>query len=195
MTSKQRRIVPYALLVLVIVAAAVSFVFANRPMVVKRPSLGGPPSRTRRQVNLVGRTAPAFTAVDLQGRDAGTAALRGRVVVLSVWATWCQPCVEELPRVEREIWQRYRPDVAVVAVARREDAAKIRAFNQRAKLTFALVEDPRGSISRRFGGDYSIPRTYVIDRAGVIVHQTIGYGDQSFADLVAAVDRAVAQRR
>src|SRR5207244_1817476 len=84
------------------------------------------------------------------GHDTGTASLRGRVVVLNVWATWCQPCVEELPRVEREIWQRFRPEVVVIAVARGEDAAKIREFNARANLTFALVADPTRHISQAF---------------------------------------------
>ncbi|MFP5245722.1 MAG: TlpA disulfide reductase family protein, partial [Thermoanaerobaculia bacterium] len=89
---------------------------------------------------------------------------RVKVVVLNVWATWCPPCREELPRLEQEIWQRFRQDVAVVAVAREEDAAKLREFNKKANLTFSLVPDPRGSITHRYGGKDVIPRTYVITR-------------------------------
>lgn len=188
-----RRSVFYALLAVVAVAAFASYVLANRQVVVERPSLGGPPLPERRHENLVGQTVPEFTALDQHGQDAGTAALRGRVAVLNVWATWCQPCREELPRVEREIWQRFRPEVAVVAVARNESAAKLRAFNESAKLTFALVADPKGSISNHFGGNDAIPRTYVIDRKGVIVYQTIGYSEKEFGDVVAAVQRAMAQ--
>jgi len=107
-----------------------------------------------------------------------------------VWATWCQPCVEELPRLEREVWQRLQPDVAVVAVGLGENAAKIRRFNEQHKLTFALVEDPRSRITRRYGGKGPIPRTFVIDRTGKIVHQSMGYGEKGFAELVAAVEKA-----
>lgn len=61
-------------------------------------------------------------------------------------------------------------------------------------LTFSLVEDPKQKIARQFGGDDMIPRTYVIDRSGVVVHQAIGYGEGEFADLVSVVERAVARR-
>jgi peroxiredoxin len=184
-----------AVLFALVVAVAISSWWASRrELVVERPSLGGPPPNAHPQVSLVGRAAPAFEAADLNGRAVGTTALRGRVAVLNVWATWCQPCVEELPRLEREVWQRFQPHVAVVGVAQGEDAAKVREYNRHAMLTFALVEDPDGAIARCYGGEGMIPRTYVIDRNGVVVHQTIGYGDRSFLDLVSAVERAVAQR-
>lgn len=198
---RTRRFAPYAVLGLVAVAVALaSYVVANRQVIVERPALGGPPSsnprpKARRHptLKLVGRAAPAFSARDLQGQAVGTTALRGRVVVLNMWATWCQPCREELPRVERDIWQRFRPDVAVVAVAEHEDAAKVRAFNQRANLTFALVPDPKGSVGHLYSGN-AIPRTYVIDRSGVVVHEAIGYDEKSFGEVIAAVQRAVARR-
>ena len=142
----------------------------------------------------MGRWVPEFAAVDQNGQRVATAALRGRVAVINVWATWCQPCLAELPRVEREIWQRFQRDVTVIAVARGESAAKIRDFNRTMNLTFSLVGDPRQKITRQFGGDDMIPRTYVIDRSGVVVHQAIGYGDRGFAELVSAVERAVAPR-
>lgn len=188
-----RRLFVYASVAVVILAAA-TYWLSKRELVVERPSLGGPPPQARQHENLVGRAAPTFSALDLSGQPAGTRALRGRIIVLNVWATWCLPCRDEMPRLEREVWQRFKPEVAVVAVARGEPSAKILAFNQQAKLTFSLVEDPKSNIARSFGGDDMIPRTYVIDRSGVIVYQTIAYGEKSFANLVSAVDRAVAQR-
>ena len=198
--TRARRFAPYAVLGLVAVAVALaSYVVANRQVVVERPTLGGPPpsnprpkARRHPTLNLVGRAAPAFSAHDLQGQAVGTTALRGRVVVLNMWATWCQPCREELPRVERDIWQRFRQDVAVVAVAEHEDAAKVRVFNQRANLTFALVPDPKGSVGHLYSGN-AIPRTYVIDRRGVVVYQALGYDEQTFGELLAAVQRAIAK--
>ncbi|HSP14579.1 MAG TPA: TlpA disulfide reductase family protein [Thermoanaerobaculia bacterium] len=190
-----RRLVLVISLVLILAAAVGTYWIAHRTMVVGRAMIGGPPpGAVLHHEDLVGRAAPDFTAIDLSGHRTGTAVLRGRVVIVDVWATWCRPCVEELPRVERELWQRFQPELAVVAIARKENALTVRKFNRHANLTFALVADPGGDISRRFGGDDAIPRTYVINRSGVIVHQTIGYGTKSFDDLVSAVQSTLARR-
>jgi peroxiredoxin len=189
-----RRVLIYGFLASLVMLAAVAYWLSQRELVVERPMLGGPPPTARKHQNLVGRRLPTFAAVDQNGRRVATAALRGQVVVINVWATWCQPCVAELPRIEREIWQRFQSRVTVIAVARGESDDKIREFNRRMKLTFSLVEDPRQKIARQFGGDDMIPRTYVIDRSGVVVHQAIGYGESEFGKLVSVVERAVSQR-
>ena len=188
-----RRTIVVAALAAVALAAA-AYWSSHREMVVERPSLGGPPpiGRPHDHQNLVGRRMPSFSGVDQNGQAIGTDALRGQVVVVNVWATWCRPCVEELPRFEREVWAPFRPRVTVIAVAGGESADDIKKFNDQAKLTFPLLEDPKGRIARRFGGDDLIPRTYVIDRSGVIVHQTLGYSDANFREILAAVEHAMA---
>ena len=194
-----RKPVILVLAVIVVAVAAASFWMARRPVVVERPGADGPPGPLGLPEgapppikDFVGSKAPDFEGVDLQGRAVSSAALRGRVVVLNVWATWCGPCQLELPRLEREVWQRFQPNVAVVAAARAEDTAKIRKYNEQAKLTFSLVEDPDVKISRAYG-DGPIPRTYVIDRNGTVVYQVLGYGETEFPKLVAAVEKAIAQ--
>lgn len=168
---------------------------ATHTITIGRPSLGGPPPPPGgkvfvRPADLLNHAVPSFSATDLDGHPISTAALRGRVFVVDVWATWCHPCIDELPRLEREVWQPHRQDVTVVAVAERQDAGIVAKFNQQAKLTFPLVADPDSKITRLFPGN-SIPRTYVVDRSGRIVHQSIGYGPQAFGDLVAAVEQAI----
>lgn len=191
----RRIVIPTALLILL--ATGLTYWMSHRSLVVERASIGSPPSRMRmrttKHANLVGQPVPYFTAMDQRGQSVGSASQRGKVVVVNIWATWCQPCREELPRVEREIWQRFRPDVAVVAIAGGEAVARIDEFSRTTQLTFSLVADPRSEIARRFGGDDAIPRTYVIDRSGTIVYQALGYGEAPFAPLVTAVERAVAQ--
>ena len=185
-----------AALVLVLAAVVALQIRARRPMVIARPSLGGPPpSRKVPQLpKLLGKPAATFAARDVSGQPVGTDASRGRVMVVNIWATWCRPCVDEMPQLEQEIWQRFQPDVALIAVATGENARKVRAFRERAKVTFPLVPDPRDEITRRFGGHGLIPRTYVINRSGVIVYETFGYSGHSVADLAAAVEKAVAER-
>ena len=176
-----------------ILTAGIAREAAQRTMVVERARLGEPPRPAPKAEDLVGSQAPAFTADDLNGKRVGIPESRGRVVVVSIWATWCPPCVEELPRVEREIWQRFRSDVTVIAVARGERRDRVLAFNERAKLTFSLVPDPGARITSGFGPGV-IPRTYVVGRSGRIVYQEIGYNASAFPRLVAAVERAVASR-
>jgi peroxiredoxin len=190
-----RRIVIYASLIVALAVGVIAYWLGNRTLTVERASIGAPPGMpVFHHENLVGRKAPWFAAVDRNGQPIGTASLRGRVVVVNVWATWCRPCREEMPRIEREVWQRFRPDVAVVAFAQGEGLAIVEEFNRHANLTFALVPDPRSEVARRFGGDDAIPRTYVIDRSGTIVYQALGYGEKGFAEVVSAVQRAVAEK-
>ena len=119
----------------------------------------------------------------------GAESLRGRVIVVSIWATWCKPCRSELPRIEKEILEPHRNDVAVVAFARGETAERVRDFNRSANLTLTMVADPQKQITRRFGGDAPIPRTFVVNRDGVIVYQGLGYSEKRFKALEDAVER------
>ncbi|HEV8660301.1 MAG TPA: TlpA disulfide reductase family protein [Thermoanaerobaculia bacterium] len=176
------------------IAAVVMYHLATRKIVIERPMLGERPPQAPAPEILIGRSLPTFAAVDQNGRPAGTEALVGRVVVINMFATWCRPCKEELPRLEREVWRRFEPQVSVVALALGEGAGSVREFNRRTNLTFALVADPNGDIARRFSRDNMIPRTYVISRSGVIVYQTIGYDETSFSKLVSAVQHAIEKR-
>ena len=186
-----KRITLYAVLVIVVIVAGVAIWLRlmQRPAAV----LNAPPVQPHVQ-DLAGQEAPPFSAVDLHGQLIESSHLRGKVIVLNIWATWCGPCVEEMPRIEREIWQRFRPDVQVVAAAASENAAKVAEFNRHMNLTFPLVPDENREIATYYGGRDVIPRIYVIDRTGHIVHQTRGYGEEEFAGMVSAVERAVAAR-
>ena len=102
--------------------------------------------------------------------------------------------MEELPRIEREIWQQYRPTVVVLGVARGEGVSTLRPFAVQALLTYSVVPDAGRSITRLFGADSSIPRTYVVGRNGTIVYQTLGYMPGDFERLVAAIRNEVERK-
>ena len=188
-----RRTVLYILLIVIAAVAITMYWMAHRSFVVKRAMIGSPPPRIQPHESLIGRMAPDFAGVDQDGRAVSTASLRGQVVMLNVWATWCKPCVEELPRIEKEIWRRFQPRVVVVGVALGEPPASVRDFNRRRQLTFPLVADPDSKISRRFGADHQIPQTFVIGRSGVIAYETVGYDATHFDRLASAVERAIEQ--
>jgi thiol-disulfide isomerase/thioredoxin len=91
--------------------------------------------------------------------------LRGHVVVLNFWATWCVPCIEEVPSLVE--LQRRLPQVTVVAISQDEDASPYRQFLTDNHVDFQTVRDPSGRIPRLYG-TVKIPETYIIDQQGIL---------------------------
>jgi cytochrome c biogenesis protein CcmG/thiol:disulfide interchange protein DsbE len=117
---------------------------------------------------LVGRPAAPFVLRTFDGRDLSLASLRGRVVVLNFWASWCYPaCYEEAPALERS-WRAYRDrEVSVVGVAIQDQPDAARKFIADFSLSFPNASDPDGKVSVDYGV-YGVPETFFIDRAGRI---------------------------
>ena len=115
---------------------------------------------------------PDFTFTD-QGREQRLADLRGHVVVLNFWATWCPPCVAEMPSLER-IHQRFSGrGLVVLGVSVDADKAEYENFLRTYKITFPNYRDPGKSIATRYG-TFMYPETYIIDRQGRLVRKIIG---------------------
>ncbi len=121
----------------------------------------------------LGRSAPEFTlndgqhAVDLQ-------ALRGQVVLLNFWATWCAPCIAEMPSLEA--MQQELPQVKVVAVDTDDDIANYRTYLQRRPVPFLTVFDAAGRSNLMYG-TFRFPESYLIDKHGVIRRKFISSQD------------------
>ena len=128
----------------------------------------------------VGQRAPQFSVTTIDGERLSLRDLRGKIVLLNFFATWCGPCMAELPRVEKEIWRRYRgPDFIVLAVGREHTAKELIAFNRKKGFTFRIAPDPKREIYAEYA-DKFIPRTYLIDRRGRIAYQSVGFSDEEF---------------
>jgi peroxiredoxin len=124
-----------------------------------------------------GRTpslAPDFAVVDLSGKTVRLSALRGRVVVVNVWATWCPPCREEMPSMERLYRQLAGPDFELLAVSEDEGGLEgVRRFAKDMGVTFPVLWDPERQVGSRFGV-WGYPETFIIDRNGYVVERVIG---------------------
>jgi cytochrome c biogenesis protein CcmG/thiol:disulfide interchange protein DsbE len=117
--------------------------------------------------------APDFSVITFSGQTLRLSELRGQVVVLNFWASWCLPCREEAPVLE-QIWQQYGArGVTVIGIAWSDIESDSLAFMQEFDLSYANAPDT----GTRIGDDYSIravPETYIIDRDGSITHRLIG---------------------
>jgi len=130
--------------------------------------------------------APAFDLPRLDGEgDVTLSSLRGRVVVLNLWASWCGPCRLEAPTLE-SLWEQYRHrGVVLIGVDHKDARSAALAFDRRFGITYTTVFDPAGTLAAMFGAA-GIPTTFVINRQGIIVYMVgvvwwswVGYAHQT----------------
>jgi len=126
----------------------------------------------------LGYPAPDFALRDLQGRVHSLSQQRGKIVFLNLWATWCPPCREEMPSMEKLYRQLAGPDFTMLAVSEDTDHAAVEAFVREMRLSFPVLLDAAGNLPHRLGIT-GYPETFVIDRQGNIVRHFVGPYDWS----------------
>jgi len=118
----------------------------------------------------VNKVAPSFSISD-GAASADLSKLRGKVVLLNFWASWCAPCIEEIPSLEE--LQRRMPEVSVVAISTDEDQTAYKRFLSEHHVSLHTVWDGKQSVNPLYG-TYRYPETYVIDRNGMLRRKFIG---------------------
>lgn len=124
-------------------------------------------------VVVVGDTAPSFTLTADSGRTVSRGSFGGKLLVLNFWATWCPPCLDELPSLNQ--FQKTFADsgVVVLGVSVDQNARAYQAFLQRVNPAFLTARDPEARLSSQYG-TFQYPETYIIDRDGKVVEKVIG---------------------
>jgi peroxiredoxin len=134
------------------------------------------PVAVRNGVKL-GELAPNFQLRDLDGHLVTLSELRGKVVLLNFWATWCGPCRVEMPAMEQLYRMFSRKDFEILAVSiDAQGEAVTRPFQQEYHLTFPILHDSDYRVGLMYGAR-SLPMTFLVDRQGVVRHQIFGARD------------------
>ncbi len=120
---------------------------------------------------LVDRPAPEFSVQD-SGRTVALKELRGKVVVLNFWATWCPPCVDELPSLVA-MQARMKDQVTVFAISMDDDEDAYRQFLAEHKVDLLTIRDPRRQSALLYG-TVKYPESYIIDSNGIVRRKYVG---------------------
>ena len=140
-----------------------------------------------------GDMAPDFTVEMFDGYRLTLSDLRGKVVLLNFWATWCPPCRQELARVQTDVLDRFvGEDFFFLPVARGENRETVGAFRQKQGYLFPMGLDPEQSIYGRYASNY-IPRNFLIGRDGRIMLASVGYDPDEFGELMLAIEQTLNQ--
>jgi cytochrome c-type biogenesis protein len=129
-----------------------------------------PPARVE-----VGLEAPSYAARNLGGDSVSLALLRGKPVLLNVWATWCLPCKEEIPYLESLHAKHAAQGLQIVGVSvdARGEESKITEFAKDFRMTYPIWRDPDERVNSRFLA-IGVPSTYLIDRDGILRWKHLG---------------------
>jgi peroxiredoxin len=124
----------------------------------------------------VGEAAPDFNLPLLGDGTVTLRNFRHQVVVLNFWATWCPPCVEEAPGLEKFAEQMRDQGVTVIGVSVDQDGDSLQKFVSNAHLSFPVARDPHRAVSALYG-TFKFPETYIIDQEGRVAEKVIGATD------------------
>ena len=141
-----------------------------------------------------GKAAPSFTLQDLNGKTVSLSDFKGKVIVLDFWATWCPPCVMEIPHFI-ELYDQYKDQgFEMVGISLdHQGISVVKSFVRKYQVNYTILMTD-GRVDKAYGGIPGIPTTFVIDAAGNIRQKYVGYRDKAVfeADIKALLAEAKA---
>ncbi len=121
----------------------------------------------------VGRIPPDFSLVDMKGKTWKLSDLKGQVVFVNFWATWCPPCRSEMPSMQKLHVSMPEGKFKMLTILYNDKPETAAAYADQLKLTFPILLDPDGKIGKAYGLT-GVPETYIVDKEGVLRHKILG---------------------
>lgn len=139
-----------------------------------------------------GQQMPVFTIVNDNGTQVLSSSLKGKVILVNFFATWCPPCQKELAEIQKTLWPKYKDnkDFVLLVIGREHTDAELQKYNEKKGFTFPLYPDKNRAIYGAFAKNL-IPRSYLVDKTGKVVYVTKGYSDEDFAELMKKIEAAL----
>ena len=125
------------------------------------------------KVATIGQPAPDFTLKDSNGKTWTLSALKGQVVFVNFWATWCPPCREEMPSMQQLHDTQPKDKFKMLAILSKDDPALADAFVRKLRITIPILNDHNNVTGQNYGLT-GLPETYIIDKQGVLREKFIG---------------------
>ena len=162
-------------------------------LVLRFQKTGNPQQEINQFKPEAGYLAPRFTLRNLKGNLEGLDDHAGKVIVVNFWATWCAPCVEEMPSFET-LYRRFRSQgLTVLAVSLdKGGSSKVQEFVDKHKLSFPVLMDSEG-VAEKLYPSFTIPVTYVIDKQGRVAARVDGAKDWQSPETFKAVEYLLTQ--
>ena len=129
----------------------------------------------------VGDKSPAFSCTTIDGQPFDLSSMKGRIVMINFFATWCGPCNSELPVLQKNIWEKYKNNksFSLIILGREHNTQEVSDFVKTKGFTMPFAPDPGREIFKLYATQ-SIPRNVIVGKDGKIIFQSIGYTEAEF---------------